>query len=275
MKIAKVLAYIIIILYFLVLFALFLFQTRLIFHPGKLVRDFKFKLNIDDEEIFLKTSDGEEINALFYQGQRDEVILYFHGNAGDLSGWHFAAEDFVAQGFSVLIIDYRGYGKSSGKISEDGFYIDAETAYNFLLNTKAYTPQDIIIYGRSIGTGVAVDLAVKHKTKGLVLESAYTSLPALANEKLPMLFPSLYIRYNFDNLKKIESLESPVILIHGTLDTLIPFTHTKKLAAKIRGKKKVILIDGGAHNDLNSFPLFQEFLETDLKDFFSPLKISE
>jgi fermentation-respiration switch protein FrsA (DUF1100 family) len=275
MKVAKVLAYIIIILYFLVLFALYVFQTKLIFHPGKLAKDFKFRLGIDDEEFFLKTSDGEVINALFFQGQLDEVILYFHGNAGDLSGWHFAAEDFVARGFSVLIIDYRGYGKSTGKISEDGFYIDAETAYNFLVNTKAYTPQDIIIYGRSVGTGIAVDLAVKHKTRGLVLESAYTSLPALANEKLPLLFPSLYIRYDFDNLKKIESLESPVVLIHGTLDTLIPSTHTKKIAAKIKGKKKVIFIDGGAHNDLNSFALFQEFLDTDLKDFFSPLKIAE
>ena len=275
MKVAKVLAYIIIIVYFLVILALYAFQTKLIFHPGKLARDFKFKLGEDDEEIFLKTSDGEEINALFYQGTRNEVILYFHGNAGDLSGWHFVAEDFVEKGYSILIVDYRGYGKSTGTISEAGFYADAEAAYNFLTSTKAYAPQDIIIYGRSIGSGVAVDLASKHKIRGLVLESPYTSLAALANEKLPMMFPVLYLRYSFDNIKKIEAVESPVILIHGTVDTLIPPDHSKKLLTKIKSKKKMILVDGGAHNDLNSFVPYQEFLERDLSDFFSPLKISD
>jgi uncharacterized protein len=274
MKVAKVLACIIIIIYFAVIIALYAFQTRFIFHPGKLTRDFKFKLGDDDEEIFLATSDGEDINALFYQGTRDEVILYFHGNAGDLSGWHFVAEDFVGQGYSIFIVDYRGYGKSSGKISEAGFYKDAEAAFNFLTTTKTYTPQDIIIYGRSIGSGVAVELASKHKTKGLVLESPYTSLSSLANEKLPLMFPSLYLKYTFNNFKKIEAVESPVILIHGTLDTLIPPDHSKKLLTKIKTKSKIILVEGGAHNDLNSFASYQNFIEKDLNDFFSPLTIS-
>lgn len=275
MKVARVLAFIVIVIYFLVVITLFFLQTKLIFHPGKLARDFKFKIGEEDDEIFLKTSDGEEINSLFYQGTRHEVILYFHGNAGDLSGWHFAAEDFVVNGYSILIIDYRGYGKSTGTISEDGFYIDAETAYDYLRKQKGFAPQDIIIYGRSIGVGVAVDLASKHKTRGLVLESAYTSLPSLANEKLPFLFPSLYMRYRFNNLRKIEKVESPVILIHGTLDTLIPISHSKKLLTKIKSKNKLIVVEGGAHNDLNSFGPYEQLLQKDLNDFFSTLKISE
>lgn len=275
MKFAKILACIIIALYIIVAIALYVLQTKLIFHPGKLSRDFKFKLGPEDDEVFLKTSDGEEINGLFYHGTRTEVILYFHGNAGDLSGWHFAAEDFVVHGYNVLIIDYRGYGKSSGTISENGFYLDAEAAYNYLLNIKGFVSQDIIIYGRSIGSGVAVDLASKHRTKGLVLESPYSSLTKLANEKLPFFYPSLYLRYSFNNNQKIKLVKSPVILIHGEQDSLIPSSHSKNLFKEITSGKKMILIKDGSHNDLNSYPEYQVFLESTLQDFFSTLKILE
>jgi len=268
MNLLKILACIIVILYFLVVVLLYIFQTRLIFYPGKLSKDFKFKLGDNDREVFLETSDHEAIHALFFGGARAEVILYFHGNAGDLGGWQFVAEDFTAHGYNVLIIDYRGYGKSAGTISENGFYRDAEAAYTFLVQEKGFSPQDIIIYGRSIGTGVAVDLASKHKTRGLILESPYSSLKKLANEKLPLLFPSLYLRFHFNNIQKIKKVECPVILIHGGKDTLIPAAHSERLFKKITGEKKMILIPEGSHNDLNSFQEYDEFLEEILPAFF-------
>jgi hypothetical protein len=268
MQFLKIIAFVIVIIYLMVLLLLYVFQTKLIFMPGKLAQTFRFKKVNNIEEVFLKTEDDITINGLCYTGDRKEVILYFHGNAGDLSGWQFVAEDFTALGYNVMIIDYRGYGKSSGTISEKGFYADALAAYDFLTINKKISPDHIIAYGRSIGTGVAVELACKKKVKGLVLESAYTSLPALANEKLPFFFPSLYLKFRFDNMSKINQVKCPVILLHGGLDTLIPLSHSQRLLKTFTGKKKMVLFPQGAHNDLNSFEIYQQFLNNDIPTFF-------
>jgi fermentation-respiration switch protein FrsA (DUF1100 family) len=236
------------------------FQTSMIFYPGKLRKDFRFSLVEGAEEVFLNTTDGETINALFYPGTSSEVILYFHGNAGDLSGWQHISQDFTRLGYSILIIDYRGYGKSSGTITEQGLYKDGEAAYQFLVNEKGYAPEDIIIYGRSIGTGIAVELAARHETKGIILESPFTSLKKLANQKVPFLLPSLFLKYSFDNIGKINSLNSPVLFIHGAKDSLIPVSHTEKLFTAFHGEKEKIIIPGGGHNDLNTFSEYHEAL---------------
>jgi fermentation-respiration switch protein FrsA (DUF1100 family) len=268
MNILKVIAYCIIGLYAAVILLLYLFQRKLIFVPGKLTDSADLNLAKNQEEVYIHTQDGERIHGLFCKGTRPEVILYFHGNAGDLSGWKFVTEDFTALGYNVLIIDYRGYGKSSGAISEQGFYQDGDAAYNYLVETKQFTPGNILLYGRSIGTGVAVNVASRHIAKGLILESPYTSLGALANEKLPFFFPSLYLQFQFDNLKKIAKVPYPVILLHGTDDELIPAAHSQRLLQAVPGKKKLILIDGGAHNDLSDFNAFKEFLQKDLQGYF-------
>jgi uncharacterized protein len=267
MQLLKTLAFGIVILYTIVIIILYVLQTRLIFYPGRLSGNFRLNPG-GAEEIFFNTSDGERISALYFRGTRPEVILYFHGNAGDLNGWKFVAGDFTAWGYGVLIIDYRGYGKSSGEISEKGFYNDAEAACDFLIQDKKVSPDNIIVYGRSVGSGVAVELASKRSFKGLVLEAPYTSLPVLANEKLPFFFPSLYLKYRFDNIRKINNVKSPVIFIHGTKDTLIPPSHSERLFDEFKGKKKMILVTGGSHNDLNAYPEYQVFLSEGLSQFF-------
>lgn len=269
MQSLKILALVVIVLYIVVLVTLYVLQTRLIFYPGKLSQAFRFSSNGFGEEVVLETADSERISGLYFQGTRAEVILYFHGNAGDLSGWQFVAEDFTTSGYGVLIIDYRGYGKSSGTISEQGFYHDADAAYDFLIRRKKIQPDNIIIYGRSIGTGVAVELASKRHVKGLVLEAPYTSLGALANEKLPFFFPSLYMKYRFNNLGKINQVKSPVVFIHGTEDTLIPAAHSEKLFNTFKGKKEKIVVNGGSHNDLNDYPAYHKFVNETLSQFFA------
>lgn len=254
------------IVYLLILAAAFTFQNNLIFHPGTLPEDFAF--NNTAEELFLKTKDGEKINALFYRGQSKNVILYFHGNAGDLSGWQYVAEDFVDKGYSVLLIDYRGYGKSTGKISEAGLYEDAETAWKYLVDQKKFHPNQIIIYGRSIGTGVAVELARNHPARGLILESPYSSLTTLANEKLPLLLPGLILRYRFDNIGKVNTIESPIVFFHGANDALIPPAHTTTLYETFKGKKEQVIIGGGTHNDLSQFPEYHKALTSLVPEVF-------
>jgi uncharacterized protein len=267
MKILKSIAWIVVIVYGIIIILLYSLQSKLIFYPGFLDRDFKFKLGPDDQEITLKTSDGQEINALFFANNSPDVILYFHGNAGDLSGWQFVAEDFTALGYNFLIIDYRGYGKSTGKLSEAGLYADADAAYHYLIQ-KGFAPQNILVYGRSIGSGIAVNLASKESCKGLILESPFSSLSKLANEKFPFFFPSLFLKYRFDNIHKITQVKCPVIFLHGSDDTLIPASHSHRLFEKFGGKKKLIIVDRGSHNDLHAFTQYEDFLKGVLATFF-------
>lgn len=269
MALLKTIALIFVIGYAITVIALYLLQKRLIFYPGRLSPDYKFSTTNSAEEVTLTTEDNERISGLFFRNTRQEVVLYFHGNAGDLSGWQFVSEDFTALGFNFFIIDYRGYGKSTGDISESGMYKDAEAAYNYLIK-KGFKPGNIIIYGRSIGSGVAVDLASKKKSKGLVLESPFSSFARLANEKFPFFFPSLYLRFRFNNLRKINDVRCPVIFLHGSDDTLIPPSHSRQLFDRFKGMKKIILVDKGAHNDLHAFQQYKEFLQVGLVDFFKP-----
>jgi fermentation-respiration switch protein FrsA (DUF1100 family) len=267
MQVLKAIAGFVILIYFLVVGLLYALQTKLIFYPTKLPANFKFREGAT--EVNLKTSDSETIHALFFKGSTEDVILYFHGNAGDLSGWQFVAEDFTLVGYNVMIIDYRAYGKSSGNISEDGLYKDAQSAFNFLIQ-KGFTAKNIIIYGRSIGSGVAVELASRQPCKGLVLEAPFSSLKRLANEKLPFFFPSLYLKYSFDNVGKIKDVNSPVLFIHGQADTLIPLAHTTKLFEEFRGKKKKVIIPAAQHNDVNTFPEYEQLIIKEFREFFDP-----
>ena len=268
MILLKTLALIILFCYAIVIVVLYSLQKKLIFYPGRLSADYKFTAT-NAEELMLKTEDGERISGLFFRNSVEHVILYFHGNAGDLSGWQFVSEDFTSLGFNFMIIDYRGYGKSSGSISEQGLYQDADAAYAYLLH-KGFRPENIIIYGRSIGSGVAVDLASRKESKGLVLESPFSSFAKLATEKFPFFFPSLYLRYRFDNIRKINKVKSPVIFLHGTDDTLIPSSHARRLFDHFKGTKKLILVEKGSHNDLHAFDQYRDFLRVGLVDFFKP-----
>lgn len=269
MQVLTILASFILILYGTGVLLLFIFQTRLIFFPGKISKDYIFRKFPLNEEVFLKTSDGETINGLFFENTGTASVLYFHGNAGDLSGWQSVAEDFVEAGFNILIIDYRGYGKSTGSISEKGFYADAEAAWTFLTEQKNFPANRIIIYGRSIGTGVAMEMAVRKNPRGLILEAPYTALTTLANQKVPFFFPSLYLRNKFNNIKKLSKLKCPVVFIHGTNDTLIPPSHTRKLYDAFEGKKSIVLIPGGDHNGLPEHRLYREFLFEAVGKFFN------
>ena len=267
MAILKSIAWFVIIAYAVIVIVLYTLQRKLIFYPGVLARDYKFNTEDGTEEVALTAGDGETISGLFFEGELPDVIVYFHGNAGDLSGWQFVASDFTSLGLNFFIIDYRGYGKSTGKITEEGLYHDADAAYKYLLD-RGFHPHNIIIYGRSIGSGVAVDLAARQLAKGLILESPFSSLGALANEKFPFFLPSLYLRFRFDNIGKINRVKCPVILLHGSDDVLIPASHSRKLFDAFKGTKKMIIVDRGAHNDLHAFVQYRDFLRDDLPHFF-------
>ncbi len=232
-------------------------QTKLIFHPNKLDRAYKYSSELEHEEVFLSTGDGNEINGLFFPDSSNNVILYFHGNAGSLDSWQYVYNDFRSLGLNFFIIDYRGFGKSTGKISEEGLYIDAQTAYNYLLE-RGFKQEHIIIYGRSIGTGVAVDLASRNASGALILESPFTNLKKLVSGLYPYLLPSLFLKYEFNNIGKINKINTPLLIIHGKRDNVIPFKHGLELYQRYQGEKVFLPIENGQHNNLNDFPEFRE-----------------
>ena len=267
MKILKIIFAVVIVLYLAILILAFLFQDSLIFFPQPLAKDYRYNLTDNDKEVFISTADGKLINGiLFHRPGNQNVVLYFHGNAGALDSWQRTWEDILPLNCDLLIIDYRGYGKSTGSFSEKGFYEDAHASYKFLLQS-GYTSNQIIAYGRSLGTGVAMELATTEKVKALILESPYTSFPTLAAEKMPYLLPQLFIRYKLNTLKRAAELKVPALIIHGIDDELIPVSHGQKIYDAISSPKKLLLIKGGGHNDLSRFKEHRE----GINDFINSL----
>lgn len=246
--------------YILILLLAYLFQDKLMFFPHKFDRDFDYNLSVNASELFLKTGDNETINCIYAtRAENKNVVLYFHGNATSLNSWKEVADAILPKGANLLMIDYRGYGKSTGTISEKGFYEDAETAYQFLV-ANGYKNENIFFYGRSLGSGVAVNLAVQHQVKGLILESPYTSVLDVAKSHRPYLLPDLILKYNFNSLQKAAKVKMPVLIFHGTIDQTIPVAQGKKLAAAMAGKTQLVIIENGNHSNLSTFDDYENAL---------------
>jgi uncharacterized protein len=239
----------------------FSFQNGLIFPAEKLPPDHVFSPNKGGREIRILTEDGVSLSAIRYANfKSDRIILFFHGNAGSLDSWRFVYNDLEYLKTDMIILDYRGYGKSGGTISEKGLYLDAKALYAHARGL-GYGDSDIVIYGRSIGTGIAVDVAQGKDLAGLILESPYSSLRKMIYREFWFMLPYFYLAYTFDNCRKMASVTARLLVIHGTRDESIPFEYGKELFECYPGPKRFVPIEGGGHNDLDSFPEKREALE--------------
>ncbi|EQA35153.1 alpha/beta hydrolase family protein [Leptospira inadai serovar Lyme str. 10] len=242
-------------------FLLYYNQSKLIFFPESLPKDFKYSFQFPYEEIAIDLPEGEKIYALYFQASPNPkgTILYFHGNAGSLRTWGGISEDILPNGWNLLMTDYRGYGKSRARLTELGMYEDAERWYSYLQN-RIGSPEDrIVIYGRSIGTAIAVDLATKKSPRTVILETPYTTLADLAAIYYPIL-PSWLLSFKLDSRSKISNVSSPIHIFHGTEDEIIPFSQGNdlyKTAIKNGKKAELIRIQGGSHNDLSFFSKYK------------------
>ncbi|MBA2665052.1 MAG: alpha/beta hydrolase [Bradymonadaceae bacterium] len=245
-----------------ILIAITLLQSKLIFFPERLPADYAFALADHEEEHFFETADGERLNAIWSRAPGDgrATVLYFHGNAGSLRTWKDVASDFTRLGLDTFIIDYRGYGKSSGSLSEAGLYHDAQAAWDYLVG-QGIVAADIVIYGRSIGTGVASELAANvGLARALILESPFTSLVALAKELNPFLLPGLLLRFRFDSATKLPKARMPILLVHGERDELISVSHSHKLHALLGERSTLAIIAAAGHNDVGAYPAYHAAL---------------
>ena len=207
--------------------------------------DFKY------ENVTLTTSDDVKINAWYLPAEKPKAwVLFSHGNAGNLSGWGYAAEEMRSRfGVSVLIYDYRGYGKSEGNPSVPGILNDGRAARDWLCARESLKPSELVYCGRSLGGAVAVDLAAETGAKGLILESTFTSIPDMAKKMVP-LAPRSVIRYKLDSLGSIKKYNGLLLHCHGDADTVIPFQHGVELfKACPSERKKFVRMEGLDHND--------------------------
>lgn len=244
---------------------LYFYQEQLIFHPT--VGKTNVPGSFPAEKVTFDSSDNAQLTAWYYnEFPTQPTVLFFHGNAGNISHRFPQLKIFQELKLNALIIDYRGYGESTGIIdSEQDLYDDAQAAWDFLTTQKNTPASNIIIWGRSLGGSVAIDLGQKTAAKAIVVESSFSSVKALAENNFWFVPTSLVLRYQFFNQRKITKSLSPVVVIHSVEDEIIPFTEAKKIFDAARDPKQLHAIKG-SHNEgfLSSKPKYLQILRTSL-----------
>lgn len=235
--------------YLLLVGFVYLRQDSMVYYPTKDIEGTPSDIGLKYEEITLKTKDSVNLSA-WYVPARDErgVVLFCHGNAGNISHRLDSIRIFHDLGLSVLIFDYRSYGRSEGSPTEGGTYLDAESAWDYLVNVKGARPEKIILFGRSMGSAVAVELALRHPAAGIIIESGFKSIPALGAKFFPYLPIRLISRFQYSTIDKVSRINMPKLFIHSPQDEMIPYEHGAALFEKAKEPKEFLQITGG-HNE--------------------------
>jgi fermentation-respiration switch protein FrsA (DUF1100 family) len=234
-------------LYFLVGFYLVLVFVALFLSDSILFQPPRASYHDGPEVLKLTATDGKRISAIYLENPAAQyTILFTHGNAEDIGDDLPFLEQLRAHGFSVFAVEYHGYGTSEGTPSEKTLYLDEDAAYDYLTGTLHVAPANIIVLGRSVGAGPAVDLAARRPVGGLVVRSGFVSVFRVLT-RIPLLPWD-----EFRNLAKIRRVRCPVLIIHGTSDSVIPFWHGRALFDAAPEPKKLIAVPGADHNDLES-----------------------
>lgn len=214
------------------------------------------------EDVFVRSADGVRLHGWFVFNPRARgTLIYCHGNTGNISHCMDTLALLHRLGFSVLLFDYRGYGRSEGSPDEHGMYLDVEAVWEYLLRERGHAPQDIVVLGRSLGGAVASWLAARHMPRALVIESTFTSLPAVAADHHPLLPARLLTRYRYPVDEHLRAVRCPVLIVHSRDDETVPFTHAQRLFG-IASEPRELLEIGGRHCDgyLSSGAVYEEGL---------------
>ena len=231
---------------------LFLMQASLIFYPHLPSRKLTASpadIDLEYESVSIETSDQIILHGWFVPAPEEKgTLLFFHGNAGNISHRLDSIKIFNDLGLSALIIDYRGYGLSQGEITESGTYLDAEAAWNYLTETRKIPSKKIVIWGRSLGAAIAAHSAAQHTPGALILESAFTSVPDMAAKMYPYFPVRLLSRFQYNTKDILPAVNCPVLIIHSPGDEVIPFENGLQLYRSAREPKRILEIKG-SHNE--------------------------
>jgi pimeloyl-ACP methyl ester carboxylesterase len=228
---------------------LYYLANRAVYYPSKYPEGYwDAQPPVGASDAWIATSDGVKIHGWWVQHDGSRLVtLFLHGNAGNITYHAPHIQEIVAAGSSVLMLDYRGYGKSSGRPSEQGLYRDSEAGFIYLLD-KGYRAEQIILHGESLGTAVAIDLARRRPCAALILEAPFTSASDVAGTLVPFIGPLLIRSYN--SLPKIPLIQVPKLFIHGDRDETVPLRLGQELFRAAQGSKTFWIIPGAGHNDI-------------------------
>ena len=234
-------------------FALRQYEAAVTFHPVRYIEGPGWKLPSGAEDVWISTAGGQHLHGWFVKAQQtvQETIIYFHGNSGNITNVGWIGSAFASRGFDVLLIDYRGYGRSEGDATdESAINADAEAAYDYLVKERGVNPAHLVLIGQSLGTTVAADLASRRACRALVLESGPSSASDMARVMLPWAprWLSTLARNRFESARKLASVHCPVLITHGSKDETIPVEQGRALYSAANEPKRLIIVEGAGHD---------------------------
>ena len=241
-------------LYFFIGFMLYFLQRKILFNVSKKPNPPSFYNLKKVKEVFIPTHDNLNLLAWHYRGlETMPMLVYFHGNSFDIGERAYRIKRYIDKNWSVLLVAWRGYSGNKGIPSEKNLYIDGESTLDWIKKNTHFHLSDLIIYGESLGSGVAVELSTRYKFLSTVLEAPFTSIADIAKKRYKI-YPTKYlIRDKFDNLTKIDKINSPLLIISGKKDEIVPSKHSEILYNKAKVLKKSVFIDEAMHNNLYEF----------------------
>jgi len=256
---------IIAVVYVAIIALLYIFQSSFVYYPERTLMGDPSRIGLEYETVYFEASDGVKLSGWFIPNENDRgVILFCHGNAGNISHRLDSIDIFHRLGLEVFIFDYRGYGQSEGNPSEQGTYRDAEAAWRYLIEQRQVNPNEIIIFGRSLGGGVASWLARGYQPGALILESTFLSLPDIAATIYPYFPIRLLLRFEYDTGEHLRSVNCPVLIVHSRDDEIMPFTQGWQLF-EIAKEPKEFLEISGTHN--GGFITSGKYYESGMNEF--------
>ena len=243
--------------YILILLGFYFFQEKIIFRPKKISKNELYSFDKKFEEVNLNTEDSATINAIHFKVENPKgVILYFHGNKGNLNRWGKVVLPFTNHGYDVFVMDYRGYGKSTGKKTEPAMYKDAQLCYDYL--QKSYKENTIIVYGRSLGGTFATYVASQNNPKQLILEATFYSMTQVIHNKFPILPYNKLLNFKFETDQFISKVKSPTLIFHGSKDRLVSVDLSKKLYEKSNKENTTFIeINEATHHNIGEFEAYK------------------
>lgn len=232
-------------IYLGIMLLMFLFQKHLVFHPSKNIHSTPGEFGQQYEDIIIETEDGIQLHGWFLPAENDDrTIILFHGNAGNIADRVYLLNSLNELGLNILIFDYRGYGQSDGSPDEDGLYADGRAVWNYLTEKKDIDPTKIILFGRSLGSAVAIKLATERSAGALLLDAPFTSGADVGADVYPWLPVHLLMKYEFANAERIRSISIPVLIAHSRTDRVIPYHHGEKLFELANEPKQFVELEG-------------------------------
>jgi uncharacterized protein len=242
---------IVVIGYIVIVAGMYFTQHRMLYLPdvpGRALVATPADVGLAYEDVELATSDGVRLHGWFVPGEGSRALLFFHGNAGNISHRLGSIRVFNDLGLSVLIIDYRGYGRSGGRPTEAGTYRDAEAAWRYVTESRGFPPERVVVFGRSLGGAVAAWLAARVQPGALIVESSFTSVPDLGSELYPWLPVRRLSRFDYPTLRYVSEVRAPVLVVHSRDDEIAPFHHAETIFSAAQNGATLLELRG-SHND--------------------------